>query len=664
MLVSSQLLWAIVCIHAFWFYCFITGTLIRVGSSAPGRNDAPPTARHHMAELVITSATGIAVTGFVLLLLGFLGLLNIFALMFWLALEILLFKLIKHENVFGTAFWKSRLQTIKRAWSLPPLIIYLVFLVLLVPAILPPTLWDSIMYHLAYAVDWAHAGRIYGDEFLRFPYYANNFVLIYALMFVLKVGQLCHFATWLCGLLSGLGIYVLVANHEAGPADAGRWLRIILAVRDILLPLTLALSPVFLNYLNVGYVDVPIGLFVLIPVLCTFLILKGDSRNYEIDLVLAAAFCAGMKITLFLCLPLFALSLIVVLRRQQRRVSHMVALFVLLLMLSAPWYLRNFVVVGDPVHPILNLMVKGTDRVFTKGDQLNQRNDLPTLKDAAPVWLLPVNLFTSTNSNAFREPGTNLSVVLLYLPLVTLCLMLFRSFRRRAGLSFIYLNLAVIYLLINWLGISVAGRYFLHLFPVYLGYLGVCFNLAFNYAQTLAAKQKAMALALQALLVLLLLALPYPSPISNIYYRAKYERHYLDLARSLNDKDLFFRRSLTGYVSTQATIDSLYAKGGQHQRVLAIGGENLSFFFRERNIVNVGDWFGPGRYSDVMTAVDNSTLAEYLSRFNIGAVMVNVTRNPMKPPQYEQFIKQLELSHFELQPRVEAGTVIYLKTSE
>lgn len=664
MVVASQLLWAIACIHAFWFYCFITGTLVRVGSPAPDRNVAPRTARHHMGELVITSATGIAITGFVLLLLGFLGLLNIFALMFWLAVEILLFKLIKHENVFGTPFWKSRLQTIKRAWSLPTLIIYLVFLVLSVPAILPPTLWDSIMYHLAYAVDWAHAGRIYGDEFLRYPYYANNFVLIYALMFVLKVGQLCHFATWLCGLLSGLGIYVLVANDEAGPANAGRWLRTILAVRDTLLPLTLAFSPVFLNYLNVGYVDVPIGLFVLIPVLCTFLILKGDSRNYEIDLVLAAAFCAGMKITLFLCLPLFALSLIVVLRRQQRRVSQMVALFALLLVLSAPWYLRNFIVVGDPVHPILNLMVKGSDRLFTKGDQLNQTIDLPTLKDAAPLWLLPINLFTSTKSNTFREHGTNFSVLLLYLPLATLLLLVFRRFRRRVGVRLVYLNLVVIYLLINWLSISVAARYFLHLFPVYLGYVGICFNLAFNYAQTLAAKQRALSLTLQGSLLILLLALPYPSPTANGYYRFQYERNYLDLSQRLTDKDLFFRQNLTGYLSTQAIIENMYANGGEQQRVLAVGCENLSFYFRERNIVNVGDWFGPGRYSDLMNAVDSSTLADYLSRFNIGAVMVNVARSPIRSGQLENFTKQLEASHFKLQPRVEAGTVIYLKTSE
>lgn len=231
MFVISQLLWAIICIHLFWFYCFITGTLVRTEPPGTDLDREPTDRRHYMAELVISSTTGIAITGFVLLLLGFVGLLNIVALLVWLALEVLLFKIIKHKNVFAIAFWPGRLQSIKRAWGLPTLTIYVVFLLLLVPAILPPTSWDSISYHLAYAVDWSNAGRIYADEFLRFPYYANNFVLIYALMFVLKVGQLCHFATWLCGLLSGLGFMSLLQRMQPGRGMWGGGLSLLLHSR-------------------------------------------------------------------------------------------------------------------------------------------------------------------------------------------------------------------------------------------------------------------------------------------------------------------------------------------------------------------------------------------------------------------------------------------------
>jgi hypothetical protein len=618
-----------------------------------------------MAELVITSTTGLAITGFVLLLLGFIGLLNSGALLFWLALEVLLFKVIRHENVFAIAFWTDRLQSIKRAWSLPTLIIYFAFLLLSVPAILPPTLWDSVMYHLAYAVAWANAGRIYPDEFLHFPYYANNFLLIYALMFVVKFGQLCHFATWLCGLLSGLGVYVFIAEDAMTQAKMSRWFRFISALKNTILPLTLALSPVFMKYVDVGYVDVPIGLFILVPVLCTYLILRGDSRNYQVDLLLTAAFCVGMKITMFLCLPLFALSLIVVLRRQKRKLPYVLVLSALLILLSAPWYLRNFIVVGDPIPPILNLMVQGRDRIFTKGDYENQKLDLASLKDISPVWLLPINLYRATNSKVFWESALNFSVVLLYLPLPTLFLALFKNFRQRLGPDFLYLNIAVVFLLLYWLSISVGVRYFLHLFPVYLGYVGICFNLAFCYLRSVAVNKRVVAVALQASLLLLLLALPVPSPTSKEYYRDNLQRNYLDLPASLRNKEAFFKKRLPGYVSTQYIIDSMDANRRQHQRVLAVGFGELSFYFRERNLINVGDSFGPGRYSDLLSAIDNSEVAAYLSRFKIGAVLINMSFDQIRHKQYKSFIKQLELNHFELQPTVETPfQVIYLKTSD
>src|ERR1700687_4970506 len=96
MSLPGQLLLALISIHLFWFYCFVTGTLIRASEL---RSDATPLAgareRNYMAELVITSATGMAILGFVLLLLGFLGQLNKAGCVVWLVLELLLFRLVK-----------------------------------------------------------------------------------------------------------------------------------------------------------------------------------------------------------------------------------------------------------------------------------------------------------------------------------------------------------------------------------------------------------------------------------------------------------------------------------------------------------------------------------------------------------------------------------------
>ena len=120
------------------------------------------------------------------------------------------------------------------------------------PAILPPIGGDPVSYHLAYAADWANAGRIYVDPFLRFPYYANNFLLFDSAFFILKLGDYCHFLTWLCGLLTCLGVLAFFASaesHSTNDPQRRCWFPFL---HQFLIPLSLALSPVFLQYLNGG----------------------------------------------------------------------------------------------------------------------------------------------------------------------------------------------------------------------------------------------------------------------------------------------------------------------------------------------------------------------------------------------------------------------------
>jgi hypothetical protein len=657
MLIAGQLLKYLILIHLFWFYCLVTGSLVRTSVSPSSSRDE---ARHNMADLVITSTTGMAITGFVLLALGFIGLLNIAGLLAWLVIEALLFRAVKHENILRLGFWTGRLQIIRQAWSLPALLIYLVFLFLSVPALLPPTLWDSVSYHLAYAVDWAHAGRIYVDRFLRFPYYANNFLLIFSLMFVVKLGQLSHFVSWLCGLLTALGIFSLLSQPANSIAD-DRWPRFRAVLRSVVLPLTLALSAVFLRYLDTGYVDVPIGLFFLVPLLCTYFLLSGKRRNYEVDLIITAAFCVGMKISFFLYLPLFLLSLLLVLRRQKRKVSHTVALCCLLVALSAPWYLRNLIAVRDPIPPVFNLMLRGRDPIFTRTDYENLKLDLQTHQSLSDLALLPVKFFAQTDTPTFRDYGVNLSVTLLYLPLITLLLLSLKRFRNLAGPGFIYLNLALLYLLIGWLAISTYARYFLCLFPVFISYLGLVFNIADNYLTELSTRRRLPALLAQASMLLAILLLPYATPGAKRFYDDKWQGDYLELSQRLSNNNSYFKRVLRGYVTSQMIIERLQADGFKDKRVLSIGFENLAFYFRNRNTVNIGDIAGPGRTSDLVSAIDGAAVPDYLTRFNIGAVIINPSDKRMSEAQYQEFVRQLELNQFVLQTRVEPRTIAYLK---
>src|SRR5207302_4279549 len=158
-----------------------------------------------------------------------------------------------------------------------------------------------------------------------------------------------------------------------------------------------------------------------------------NTANYDIDLILTSAFCVSMKISLFLCLPLFVFSLFLVLRWQwqRKRRSRVLVLSVLLILLSAPWYLRNFVLAGDPITPVLNLKFRGRDPIFTQVDYSGLITALQPQKDVSAALLLPVNLF-------YQPDSANLSTLFLYLPVATLLLLALKTFRRTVGPGFIY----------------------------------------------------------------------------------------------------------------------------------------------------------------------------------------------------------------------------------
>ena len=285
--------------HLLWFFFFTTGQLLRERVT----EGAEPSS---LAQFVITSVTGMALSGFGLLFLGFARWLNSFGIAGALLVEGVLFWLLRGDNWLSWTFWRATFERFVRPWGAPALFVYIVFLALALPAVLPPTFGDSVTYHLAYALDWANAGRIGIDPFLRFPYYANNFLLLYSALFVLKLGNYCHFLTWLCGLLTCLGVQAFFTPTETRSRRNGGSRQF--HAPQFLVPLSVALSPVFLRYLNVGMLDVPIGLFVLIPILCAYR--TSTHESFERELVVTGAFCAGMKLTLIGHLPFFLVALV------------------------------------------------------------------------------------------------------------------------------------------------------------------------------------------------------------------------------------------------------------------------------------------------------------------------------------------------------------------
>jgi hypothetical protein len=619
--------------HVCWFYFFTTGHLLRPKALEESRSFS-------LSDLVITSVAGMALAGFCLLLLGFTHLLNPFGISLALLCEGVLFLCVRGENWLSWSFWRAILRRFVKAWTVPAFFIYLLFLILGVPAVLPPTFADSVTYHLAYAVDWANAGQIYVDPFLRFPYYANNFLLFYSALFILKLGSYCHFLNWLCGLLTCLGVlafFTPVENHLLEWTTRWKLSR----PEQFLIPLCVALSPTFLRFLNVGYIDVPIGLFVLVPILCAYQTSLG--RPFERELVVTGAFCAGMKLTLIGHLPFFLGSLFFATAGRMRR-QQITVLCVVLVGLSLPWYVRNLCQAHDPTPPVFNFLFKHPDPIFTKADGSPYYNSSTiTERKLSHLLLLPYRFFTDPESKNFLESGVTAMILLLYAPILFLVAQLCWWDRWRSPNRLIYLSVAIVYLIPPWL-FSSLGRYSLHWYPVLVAWIGVIVSHIGAWSETRWNSRLAISITRTAVAVFCV-ALIYPTPSEACmqFYR-DYYKVTASLLRSRSTLTAYPTKGLSGYLASQAFVVTLVSIQKSNTKILLLPDFGiLNFYFRKAKIISVGDDFGPARYAELYHEVEEGNCLPYLTRLDISAVIVRPHREGhWWSPFYDKFRSQLK----------------------
>ena len=657
MSVLRSYLLGLVVAHLAWLFFFTTGQLLwkrHPDNSKPFQLDT----------LVITSVAGMALCGFGLLLLGFAHLLNRFGLASLLIVEAAFFWLLKRDNWLSFIFWRRIIHDFLNGWTFPAACIYVLFLALGIPAILPPTLGDPVSYHLAYAADWANAGRIYVDPFLRFPYYANNFLLFDSAFLILKLGDYCNFLTWLCGLLTCLGVLAFFTPPELHSANSPQRWRLFPFLHQFLIPLSLALSPVFLEYLNSGYVDIPIGLFILVSVLCVY---KAFSHGlFAWELAVIAAFCVGMKLTLIGHLPFFVVSLLLAsARRLQRRE---IALLVFALVgLSLPWYVRNLWEAHDPTPPMFNLLFDRPDPVFSQGDAawIYLTGKESDLKNPVRLLSLPFQYFIDPGRPPFGRDGVSAAILLLYTPVVSLLVLLCCRKRWHVPRRFVYLSVAVAYLAIPWF-YNADGRHALHWYPVLVAWIGVVITFIWLRAVRHWGSQRATWTGIATAAFCCVLIVPSPTHGSVEFYRTYYQEtsEFADLG---GDRKRYLEKNVRGYQAAEAVIDTLLSEHKEQTHVLVMEGIPPPHFqFRKNaNIKSVGDWFGPARYWDLYSEVsEDGGCLSLLTRLDISAVISKTPpgRTPWWDRFYAQFRRRLKDRNYSEYRSGEQNVAIFLKS--
>lgn len=438
-------------------------------------------------------------------------------------------------------------------------------LFLLLRPLQPPVVFDELNYHLPYARSWAEQGALTVDPWLRYPLFAYNMDLLYAASLVLRNDVLTHLLHAFAGALTVALVFGVAQRHFD-------WRVGVLAAIGLL-------TATYWFWGN-AYVDLGVMLFWS----CAFAVLALRSERGDPRLSYLAAFFAGIAVGIkyqaLFYLPVFAVLALVV----ERRPGVVVKSLLVFVLTGGYWYLRNFLVSGDPVHPVGGPVFGYW--LWNAGDLAGQYGELGSVRDW-PHWAL----FPAAGAALFFRDLTPVQRGILL------------SAAGATGL---------------WYLVSGYSRYLLAVYPM-LALLSAYVLVASADKSGIAPRLSTLFARfdprlVRGLAVLLVLALAVQQ-----YGRMRDE--WERIAPDEESRVSYLSSRFAGYdlllgvdPASTGTLYQLGFEGERYHLEAALGGERVR-----------GDWFGPGRYSEVLSRRrDAAALARYLEALGADSLLVNL----------------------------------------
>lgn len=236
-------------------------------------------------------------------------------------------------------FWSEISGSFSSIHFLFKLAIGLIFLITLIQALAPPDAFDALSYHLEFPARILRDGGIRPYDFMQFwfPGMPEGTYLWVMALGSDRAPQLIHLS-W---MLIAVG---LIWKWARMWSERAAWLSVAIIISIPSLPLVSSWA----------YTDFALSCATIACLYAFYRYATLDNSNW---LYLSAAFAGlamGVKYTSFL-LPVTAVSMIVWWGRKNPRTAMVDLLkFSLVgLIIAAPWYLRNWYYMGNPVYPFI-----------------------------------------------------------------------------------------------------------------------------------------------------------------------------------------------------------------------------------------------------------------------------------------------------------------------
>jgi hypothetical protein len=246
-------------------------------------------------------------------------------------------------NAFGASLAEGARRALARPWLCA--LIGLPLLAALWACLAPPHQYDSLVYHLALPQDYLRAGSLKPPAGIVYAHFPQNGEMLFSLALALGSDLLAQMLMWLCGALT-VG-WLLTFGRRLTPAAP--WAAALVATHTAVLLLC-----------STTYVE-PLVMLWTTAALLSFEA-SDEGRNRALLLLSAAA--AGLALGTKYYAGLLAVAIVARLAWRDRLKSAV--LFAAVAgALFAPWLVKNWLCVGNPVFPFLYRIFPATSLGWT-----------------------------------------------------------------------------------------------------------------------------------------------------------------------------------------------------------------------------------------------------------------------------------------------------------
>jgi 4-amino-4-deoxy-L-arabinose transferase and related glycosyltransferases of PMT family len=210
----------------------------------------------------------------------------------------------------------------------------------------PPISRDALIHHLAVPKLWLKGGGFYEIPWADFSYYPMNIDLLYLVSLYFKSDIIPKFIHLTFGFGIGLLIYAYLKNRLGK-----NW--------GLLGFLIFFTTPVVANLSTTAYVDLGMAFFTTASIL-VFVRWRDDGYKNTKWLILSAicmGLAAGSKYNALIAWFFLTLTVVFCCSRDTGRgfpaLKAGVIFFAIALLIVSPWYIKNYILTGNPLSAII-----------------------------------------------------------------------------------------------------------------------------------------------------------------------------------------------------------------------------------------------------------------------------------------------------------------------